>query len=94
VAQLSVRWLPADGRPPEVCGLLTRPRTDVDPPRVELPSAGAYRVAAPGTITYFAQLHEHSKVFLIEEFLAATGKLPLLDIHFVDVESCFFFVNF
>jgi len=31
---------PAAGRPPEVCGLRTRPRTDVDPPRVELPSAG------------------------------------------------------
>ena len=31
-----------------MCGLLTRPRTDVDPPRVELPSAGgAYRLAAP-----------------------------------------------
>ena len=27
------------------------PRTDVDPPRVELPSAGAYRLAAPGAIT-------------------------------------------
>jgi len=32
-------------------GLRTRPRTDVDPPRVELPSAGAYRLAAPGAIT-------------------------------------------
>jgi len=27
-------------RPPEMCGLRTRPRTEVDPPRVELPSAG------------------------------------------------------
>ena len=27
-------------RPPEMRGLRTRPRTDVDPPRVELPSAG------------------------------------------------------
>ena len=34
-----------------MCGLRTRPRTDVDPPRVELPSAGAYRLAAPGAIT-------------------------------------------
>jgi len=33
-------------RPPEMCGLRTRPRTDVDPPRVELPSAGEYRLAA------------------------------------------------
>ena len=29
-------------RPPELCGLRIRPRTDVDPPR----SAGAYRLAA------------------------------------------------
>ena len=37
-----------------MCGLRTRPRTDVDPPRVELPSAaGAYRLAALGTITCF-----------------------------------------
>ena len=47
------RWLPAAGRPPEMCGLRTRPRTDVDPLRVELPSAGAYRLAAPGAITCF-----------------------------------------
>jgi len=33
------------------CGVRTRPRTDVDPPRVELPSAWAYRLAAPGAIT-------------------------------------------
>jgi len=31
----SVR-LPAAGRPPEMCGLPTGPRTDVDPPRIEL----------------------------------------------------------
>ena len=30
-----------------ICGLQTCPRTDEDPPRVELPSAGAYRLAAP-----------------------------------------------
>ena len=29
-------------RPPEMCGLRTRPRTDVDPPRVELPSLCIY----------------------------------------------------
>ena len=34
-----------------MCGLRTRPRTDVDPPRVELPSAGAYRLAARGAMT-------------------------------------------
>ena len=33
-----------------VCGLRTRPRTDVDPPRVELPPVGAYRLAAPGLV--------------------------------------------
>jgi len=38
-------------------GLRTRPRTDVDPPRVELPSAGGghYRLAASGAITCFRQ---------------------------------------
>ena len=53
--RLSVPWrsCPRLGhrRPPEMCGLRTRPRTDVDPPRVELPSARAYRLAAPGAIT-------------------------------------------
>ena len=36
-----------------MCGLRTRPRTDIDPPRVELPSAGggAYCLAAVGMIT-------------------------------------------
>jgi len=36
-----------------MCGLRTRPRTDVDPSRVEPPSTGggAYRLAAPGAIT-------------------------------------------
>ena len=35
-----------------MCGLRTRPRTDVDPPQVELLSAGvgAYRLATPGAI--------------------------------------------
>jgi len=40
-------WLPAAGRPPETCGLRTRPRTDVDPPRVELPSAGGISSRRP-----------------------------------------------
>ena len=39
-------------RPPQMCGLRTRLRTDVDPPRFLLPSychrRGAYRLAAPG----------------------------------------------
>jgi len=33
-----------------MCGLRTRPRTDLDQSRVELPSAGSYRLAAPGAI--------------------------------------------
>ena len=42
-------------RPPEMCGLRTRPRTDVDPPRFLPPSnchrrGGAYRLASPGVI--------------------------------------------
>ena len=35
-------------RPPEMCGLYTRPRTDVDVPRVELPSAGHILSPPPG----------------------------------------------
>ena len=39
-------------RPPEMCGLRTRPRTDVDPPRLLPPSnchrRGAYRLTACG----------------------------------------------
>ena len=39
-------------RPPEMCGLQTRPRTDADPSRFVPPSnchrQGAYRLAAPG----------------------------------------------
>ena len=46
--QLSHRWSP------EMCGLRTRPRMDVDPPRFLPPSnchrRGAYRLAAPGAI--------------------------------------------
>jgi len=49
--KLWARWLPAASRPPKMCGLRTRPRTDVDPLRMELPSAGAYRLAALGAIT-------------------------------------------
>ena len=43
-------------RPPEMCGLRTRPRTDVDPPRFLHRTAtgvGAYRLAVPGAITCF-----------------------------------------
>ena len=47
--RLSAHWLPTAGRPPETCGLQTRPRTDVDPPRVELSSAGTLVSTPPGT---------------------------------------------
>jgi len=30
-----------------ICGLRTRPRTDVDPPRVELPYAGTGHIVSP-----------------------------------------------
>ena len=33
-----------------MCGLRTHPRTDVDPPRVELLSVGVYRVGVPGRV--------------------------------------------
>ena len=42
-----------------VCGLRTRPRTEVDPLRVELPSAGTYRLAAPEAITYSVCSYVH-----------------------------------
>ena len=58
-------------RPPETCGLRTRPRTDVDPPRFldpwrpdwrqrDMPPSnchrrGAYRLAAPGAITCWSR---------------------------------------
>ena len=45
--RLSARWLPATGRPPEMCGLWTRPWMEVDPPRVELPSAGGISSRRP-----------------------------------------------
>ena len=51
--RLSARWLPAAGRPPEMCGLRTRPRTDVHPPRVELPSAGGISSRRPRDYTLF-----------------------------------------
>jgi len=43
-------------RAPEMCGLRTRPRTDVDPPRfldrTAIGGGGAYRLAAPGAIPW------------------------------------------
>jgi len=37
--RLSACWLPAVVWPPEMCRLQTHPRTDIDLPRVELPSS-------------------------------------------------------
>jgi len=60
--RLSARWLPAAVRPPEMCGLRTRPRTDVDPPRVGLPSAAGISSRRPrgdnlfSTLTDFVRL--------------------------------------
>ena len=63
-------------RPPEMCGLRTRPRTDVDPSRffatVELPSAGAYRLAAPGAIPCFLFVVLFTD-FLLSEFVVKEG---------------------
>ena len=47
-------------RPPEMCGLRTRPRTDVDPPRFLPPSnchrrGGEYRLADSGAIPCFVR---------------------------------------
>jgi len=46
--RLSARWLPAAGRPPDMCGLRTRPWTEVDPLQVKLPSAGHIVSPPPG----------------------------------------------
>jgi len=43
---------------------VTRPRTEVDPPRVELTSAGAYRLAALGAITFVFETSLASQVSL------------------------------
>jgi len=45
-------------RTPEICGLRTRPRTDVDPTRVELPSAGGISSRRPrGDNLFHTTLH-------------------------------------
>ena len=41
-------------RPPEMCGLRTRPRTDVDPPRVDPASAGGISSRRPRGDTSFS----------------------------------------
>ena len=54
--RLWAHWLPSASRPPETCGLRTRPRTDVDPPRVDLPSAGGISSRRPRGGQLFALL--------------------------------------
>ena len=49
-----------------MCGLWTRPWTDVDPPTVELPSAGAYRLAAPGGDNLFRYNHLETVLVITE----------------------------
>ena len=45
--RLLARWLPAACRPPEMCRLWTHLWKDVDPPWVELPSAGGISSRCP-----------------------------------------------
>ena len=76
-----------------MCGLRTRPRTDVDPPRVELPSAGAYRLAALGAITHIdleqlrsdwiVQIHNHVFHSFIYRFIPIFRKT--VQRHILDV---------
>ena len=79
--RLSVRWRSCLGcrhagclqlshrRPPEMCGLRTRPRTDVDPPRFLPPSnchrpGGAYRLAAPAEVGETLLASQCSELYL------------------------------
>ena len=70
-------------------GLRTRPRTDVDPPRVELPSAGrisSRRAAGPITcivIKYLAAYSDYAAIILsgaavaVDEGVVSAGGLTL-----------------
>ena len=49
-----------------MCILRARPRTDVDPPRVEPPSAGAYRLTAPGGDNLFIRALQKKDELTIE----------------------------
>jgi len=55
-----------------------RPRTDVDPPRVELPSVGAYRFADLGAIPCWA----NKLMLMIHLLTSAKKKLPSSQISF------------
>ena len=70
--RLSTRWLPAAGRPPEMCGLRTRLRTDADPPRVELPSAGGrhYRLGRYLVVSDFV----HACIVILAWFIVCVAR--------------------
>ena len=72
---LSARWLPAAGQTPQMCGQPTRPRTDVDPPRVELPSTGG-----------ISSRRHRGDNMLVFVFLS----LFCLRLHALDLLSCLF----
>ena len=72
-------------RPPEICGLRTRPRTDVDPPRFSdltaIGGGGAYRLAAPGAIPSF--LHCRGKSYFCHHGTKARPcRVPLCSLGF------------
>ena len=64
-------------RPPEMCGLRTRPRTDVDPPRVEPASAGDIVSPSPGRyllsllekIAPYSKYKRHSRLIVIHAYV-------------------------
>jgi len=68
--RLSARWLPAAVRPPEMCGLRTRPRTDVDPPRVGLPSAAGISSRRPRGDNLFSTLTDFVRLARLAILLA------------------------
>jgi len=58
-----------------MCGLRTCRWTDVDPPRVELPSAGAYLLATPGAITYSISGPMYGRLIDRQQLRRAVGLL-------------------
>ena len=64
-------------RPPQMCGLRTRPRTDVDPPRFLDRTAigGAYRLAVPGR--YLVVNRERKKIIHHKQVMDVTFKINL-----------------
>ena len=52
-----------------MCGLRTRPRTDLNPRRVDLPSVGAYRLAASGAIACLIHPVYSAEIVFRNQFL-------------------------